>query len=413
MSKVLGDNPFGEKPAAAEGDDEGAAAKTPARKKSAKAKTTKKAAPAEPVAAKASDADADADAGWDDAAPDAVPPDEAEVFYGEEAAPPPGDYGPGLDDHKELPYVRKSITEEVRELERRVRARLTPAFPIEHRRKVPFEFLWRRYRDFAMRDRSDVVDEFGRDPLVSAKVEPLLELLFAKWFRVSVEGDANLPEAGRGLLVANHSGTLPYDGAMLMHAVRRHSASRRDVRPLVEDFVFHFPYLGTFINRIGGVRACQENAERLLHDDELVAVFPEGIKGVGKLWKERYRLQRFGRGGFVKLALRTGAPIIPTAVIGAEEIHPLVAKVTWLAKSVGIPYLPITPTFPWLGPLGLVPLPSKWTIRFGAPMDFASQYGAAAADDRILVNRLSEQVRVKIQEMVDETLAQRRSVLFG
>ena len=322
MSKVLGDNPFGDAPAAkpdADGDD---AAKTPARKKSAKPKAEKAEKAAKPEKKAAAPAPApsstktDDDDAWDDAAPDAVPPEEAEVFYGEEAAPPPGDYGPGLDDHEELPYVRKSITEEVRELERRVRARLTPAFPIEHRRKVPFEFLWRRYRDFAMRDRSDVVDEFGRDPLVSAKVEPLLELLFSKWFRVSVDGDQHLPETGRGLLVANHSGTLPYDGAMLMHAVRRHSASRRDVRPLVEDFVFHFPYLGTFINRIGGVRACQENAERLLHDDELVAVFPEGIKGVGKLWKERYRLQRFGRGGFVKLALRTGAPIIPTAVIG-------------------------------------------------------------------------------------------------
>ncbi|MBI4507991.1 MAG: 1-acyl-sn-glycerol-3-phosphate acyltransferase [Deltaproteobacteria bacterium] len=351
-----------------------------------------------------------------DIPPDTVPPDEAlddEVFFGEEAAPPPGDYGPGLDVRKELPYQRRSITEEVREPERRVRARLTPAFPIEHRRKLPLEFLWRWYRDIAMRDRSDVVDEFGRDPLYASRVEPLLEFLYKKYFRVNVVGLENVPDHGRALLVSNHSGTLPYDGAMIMHAVRRGSPVHRDVRPLVEDFVFHFPYLGTFINRIGGVRACQENAERLLNQDQLVAVFPEGIKGIGKLYKERYRLQRFGRGGFIKLALRTGAPIIPTAVIGAEEIHPMVAKITWLAKSFGIPYLPVTPTFPWLGPLGALPLPTKWTIRFGKPLDYGQRFGPTASDDRILVNKLSDTVRSTIQEMIDDVLAQRKSVLLG
>jgi 1-acyl-sn-glycerol-3-phosphate acyltransferase len=249
--------------------------------------------------------------------------------------------------------------------------------------------------------------------MYAARVEPLLEFLYGKYFRVEVSGLEHIPHVGRALIVANHSGTVPYDGAMLMYSVRKEHAARREVRPLVEDFVFHFPYLGTFINRIGGVRACQENAERLLRQDQLVAVFPEGIKGIGKLYRERYRLQRFGRGGFVKLALRTDAPIIPAAVVGAEEIHPMVTKVTWLAKSVGIPYLPITPTFPWLGPLGLVPLPSKWYLRFGEPLYFNAEYGAQGASDRILVNRLSEQVRSKIQEMVDERLAVRRSVLFG
>lgn len=351
------------------------------------------------------------------AAPDTIPPDPDEaiddVFYGEEAVPAPGDYGPGLDQRKELPYTRKSITEEVRELERRVRARLTPAFPIEHRRKLPLEFVWRRYRDLAMRDRSDVVDEFGKDPLYSARVEPLLDFLYSKYFRVDVQGLEHIPDEGRALIVANHSGTLPYDGAMIMHAVRTEHPAHRDVRPLVEDFVFHFPYLGTFINRIGGVRACQENAERLLHQGQLVAVFPEGLKGIGKLYRERYRLQRFGRGGFIKLALRTGAPIIPAAVIGAEEIHPMLTRVTWLAKSFGVPYVPITPTFPWLGPLGLVPMPTKWTIRFGPPLDYGARYGDSAASDRILVNKLGETVRQAIQEMIDDVLARRKSVLFG
>jgi 1-acyl-sn-glycerol-3-phosphate acyltransferase len=350
-------------------------------------------------------------------APDTIPPADAEglddVFYGEEAAPAPGDYGPSLDKRKEIPYTRTSITEEVRELERRVKARLTPAFPIEQRRKVPLEFIWRRWRDLAMRDRSDVVDEFGRDPLYAARVDPLLEFLYERYFRVSASGMENVPDSGRALIVANHSGTLPYDGAMLMYASRKESPAHRDVRPLVEDFVFHFPYLGTFINRIGGVRACQENAERLLGQDQLVAVFPEGIKGIGKLYKERYRLQRFGRGGFIKLALRTRAPIIPAAIVGAEEIHPMLAKVTFLAKSIGLPYVPITPTFPFLGPLGVVPLPTKWFLRLGAPIDLASQYGPDAADDRILVNKLAENVRVEIQEMIDELLSQRKSILFG
>jgi 1-acyl-sn-glycerol-3-phosphate acyltransferase len=264
-----------------------------------------------------------------------------------------------------------------------------------------------------MRDRSEVVDEFGRDPNVAARVEPLLEFLYKTYFRVQASGLGHIPDEGRALIVANHSGTLPYDGAMIMHAVKHEHSAARAVRPLVEDFVFHFPYLGTLMNRIGGVRACPENAERLLEQDQLVAVFPEGIKGIGKLFRERYQLQRFGRGGFVKLALKADAPIIPTAVVGAEEIHPLLTKVTWLARSVGIPYLPVTPTFPFLGPIGLLPLPTKWFIAFGEPLYFNAEYGAEGANDRILVNKLAEQVRSKIQLMVDALLKERRSVLFG
>ncbi|RMH39461.1 MAG: acyl-phosphate glycerol 3-phosphate acyltransferase [Deltaproteobacteria bacterium] len=335
---------------------------------------------------------------WDDA------------WYGSEAAVPPGDYGPPIP--SVLPDAR-TLTGELRELERRVRERLTPAYPIEHTRRLPLQWLWKRYREFAMRDRSDVVDEFGRDPVYAERVAPLIDFLYRQWFRVDVSGVDHIPAEGRALVVANHSGTVPYDGAILMHAVRTEHPSHRDLRPLVEDFVFHFPYLGTFINRIGGVRACQENAQRLLDDDQVVAVFPEGIKGIGKLYKDRYRLQRFGRGGFIKLALRTGAPVIPVAIVGAEEIHPMLGKVTWLARSVGIPYIPITPTFPLLGPLGAVPLPAKWTIDFGEPFDLPAHYGPDAADDRILVNKLAEQVRSRIQEMIDRRVAHRRSVLFG
>jgi len=301
---------------------------------------------------------------------------------------------------------------ELRELERRVEQQSTPLW-MDVRKHLPLEAVWRRWRQLAMWGRSDVVDDFGRDPRATARWEWLFEFLYSKWFRVQATGLDNIPAQGRALLVANHAGTLPYDSAMVMHAVRRDHPSRRDVRPLVEDTVFHLPFLGPIMNRIGGVRADQANAERLLEKDELVAVFPEGEKGMGKLWKDRYRLQRFGRGGFVKLALRTGAPIIPVAVVGAEEAAPMLGKVTWFAKNIGIPWIPVTPTFPWFGPAGLLPLPSKWFVAFGEPIDLGAAHGPAAAEDRLLVNRLADQIRNQIQQMIEGLLSQRRSPVLS
>jgi 1-acyl-sn-glycerol-3-phosphate acyltransferase len=270
----------------------------------------------------------------------------------------------------------------------------------------------KRLRALRLRFRAIEVDEYGFDPIFAEQFKGLFDFLFYKYFRVSAEGIRHVPREGRALLVANHSGTLPYDGLMLSVAMRNEHPQRRVVRALAEDFVFHFPYLGVFVNRLGHVRACQENAERMLGEDRLVAVFPEGIKGIGKLYRNRYQLQRFGRGGFIRLALRTGAPIIPVAIVGAEEIHPMLAKLTWLVKDMGIPYLPITPTFPWLGPLGAIPLPAKWTMVFGEPIDL-TKYGPDAVNDRLLINRLSEQVRQTIQDMVRGVLKNRRSVWFG
>ena len=301
---------------------------------------------------------------------------------------------------------------EMRELERRLEQQRTPVFPIDLRKRLPLEGVWRRWRALAMWGRSDVVDDFGRDPRATARWEWLFEFLYSRWFRVEASGLEHIPAKGRALLVANHAGTLPYDSAMVMHAVRRDHPARRDVRPLVEDTVFHLPFLGPVMNRIGGVRADPENAERLLLKDELVAVFPEGEKGMGKLWKDRYRLQRFGRGGFVKLALRTGSPIIPVAVVGAEEAAPMLGKVTWFAKNIGIPWIPVTPTFPWLGPAGLLPLPSKWFVRFGAPIDLGNA-GPAAAEDRLFVNRIADQIRNQIQSMIEDLLGKRRSPVLS
>lgn len=271
------------------------------------------------------------------------------------------------------------------------------------------DFYLRKWGRLAMRGRSEEVDDFGFDPIYDAKIKPVLDFLYTKYFRVETSGIANVPMSGRCLLVANHSGTLPLDGVMLKAAVKREG---RDVRWLTEDFIYHMPFLGSAMNRLGAVRACQENAERLLAKEQLVAVFPEGVKGIGKLFAERYRLQRFGRGGFIKLCLRTGTPIVPVAVTGAEETNPLLFKIEHLSKALGVPYVPVTPTFPLLGPLGLLPAPTKWTIQFGEPLDLSS-HGPAAADDEILVGKLAERVRATIQGMLDRTIGSRKSVFFG
>ena len=274
------------------------------------------------------------------------------------------------------------------------------------------DFYLRKWGRMGLRSRSEEVDEFGYDPVYEQKVLPFLDFLYEKYFRVEVHDVARVPGEGRCLLVANHSGTLPLDGAMLWRAVRREHPQRREVRWLAEDGIFHFPFLGSFTNRMGAVRACQENAERLLEQDALVAVFPEGVKGIGKLYRERYQLQRFGRGGFIKLGLRTHTPVVPVAIVGGEETNPMLSRVEYLTRALGIPYFPVTPTFPLLGPLGLLPAPTKWKIFFGEPIDLEG-YGPESADDELLVGRLTELVRGEIQQMLDRGVAGRRSVWFG
>jgi 1-acyl-sn-glycerol-3-phosphate acyltransferase len=259
---------------------------------------------------------------------------------------------------------------------------------------------------------SEEVDEFGFDPVFGRTIDPLLEFLYTVWWRVEVSGIEHVPEEGPGLIVANHSGVLPYDGAMVKLAIRHQHPLRRECRMLMLDMFALLPFLAPTLTKHGEVRANPDNAERLLRNGSLVGVFPEGVKGVGKYFRERYRLSRFGRGGFVRIALRTGAPIVPCAVVGAEEIHPVMAHADWIGRPLGLPYFPLTPTFPWLGPLGLLPLPSKWSIEFGEPL-ILDEHGPEAADDPIVVNRLSEEVRARVQEMIDGRLARRRSAWFG
>ncbi|MGB8651213.1 MAG: lysophospholipid acyltransferase family protein [Mycobacteriales bacterium] len=257
------------------------------------------------------------------------------------------------------------------------------------------------------------VDDFGFDPdLTDHVLLPPLRPLYDKWFRVETRGLDNVPDTGGALIVANHSGTIPVDALMTTLALHDHHPAHRALRLLGADLVFTLPVVAPVARKSGNTLACNADAERLLSSGELVGVFPEGFKGIGKPFSERYKLQRFGRGGFVSAALRTGTPIIPVSIVGAEEIYPIIGNSKTLARLLGLPYVPITPLFPWLGPLGAVPLPSKWIIEFGEPIETAHLGGAAAADDPMLVFNLTDQVRETIQSTLYTLLMQRRSIFF-
>ncbi len=257
------------------------------------------------------------------------------------------------------------------------------------------------------------VDEFGFDPHFNdALVMPLLRTLFTSWFRVEVSGIENLPETGAALVVANHAGVLPFDGLMASVAVHDKHPAHRDLRLLAADMVFDMPMLGQAARKAGHTMACTADAHRLLVAGELTAVFPEGYKGLGKRFKDRYKLQRFGRGGFVSAALRTKAPIIPCSIVGSEEIYPMIGDVKLLARLFGLPYFPITPLFPLAGPAGMIPLPSKWYIQFGEPISTAD-YDDSAADDPMITFELTDQVRETIQQTLYQLLANRRNTFLG
>jgi 1-acyl-sn-glycerol-3-phosphate acyltransferase len=255
-------------------------------------------------------------------------------------------------------------------------------------------------------------DEWGLDWEFLDAIRPFFTFLYKAYWRVATSGVENIPIEGRALLVANHSGQLPWDGTMIGTAVLTEHPAQRLVRTLYATWFPRLPYLSAWLVRMGQTLGTVENGTRLLEQEELVAVFPEGYKGVGKLYRDRYRLARFGRGGFVKMALATQAPIIPVSVVGAEETYVVLAHSQIMAKATGWPFFPISPTFPWLGLLGLVPLPTKWYIDFGKPISMEG-YGPIAADNLVLVSQVTDQVRNIVQEMLCERLAQRRSVFFG
>ncbi|MBQ1158591.1 acyltransferase family protein [Streptomyces sp. A73] len=256
------------------------------------------------------------------------------------------------------------------------------------------------------------VDDFGYDQELTDQVlMTLLRPVFEKYFRVEVRGVENIPADGAALVVANHSGTLPLDGLMLQVAVHDHHPADRHLRLLGADLVFVLPVVNELARKAGHTLACAEDAQTLLERGEVVGVMPEGFKGLGKPFADRYKLQRFGRGGVVSTALRAGAPIVPCSIVGAEEIYPMVGNSRTLARLLGFPYFPITPTFPWLGPLGAVPLPTKWTIQFGEPVP-TDDYPPEAAEDPMLMFNLTDQVRETIQHTLYKLLVRRRSVFF-
>lgn len=273
-----------------------------------------------------------------------------------------------------------------------------------------FDFL-NRQAELANRRRlgEQTVDEFGFDAEWTETFLPLFRWVFRNWWRVRTIGLENVPADGRALLVANHAGVVPYDGAMVRVAVLDEHPAHRHCRALVLDSLMELPVTGWLMRRTGNTLATSSDAELLLQRDNLVLVFPEGSKGPGKLYHDRYRLERFGRGGFVEIALRTGAPIVPVSIVGSEEIHPMLADIKPLARALGLPYAPITPTLPLAGPLGVVPLPSSWVMEFHEPIRMDG-FGPRAADDAGLVLELTEQVRDVIQAGVYRNLELRGSV---
>ena len=253
------------------------------------------------------------------------------------------------------------------------------------------------------------VDDFGFDPELTDRVlMALVRPVYRSWFRVEVSGLENVPDDTAALVVANHSGVIAWDAVMTQVALHDEHPAHRHLRMLGANLVFQTPVIGEIARKAGHTLACHPDAERLLSAGELVGVWPEGFKGIGKPFTQRYRLQRFGRGGFVAAALRTGAPIIPTAIVGAEETYPMIGNAKTLARILGLPYFPVTPTFPWLGPLGMVPLPSKWLIHFGEPIP-TDGYPAGAADDPMVVFNLTDEVREQIQQSLYRLLIQRPS----
>jgi len=246
-------------------------------------------------------------------------------------------------------------------------------------------------------------DAYGFDQEFYDEVKPLLDFLYSRYWRVEAHGVENIPDEGGALLAANHSGMIPWDALMIGLAVYREAANPRLVRALIPNWYPNLPFVSLLLTKLGMVISHPENGKRLLSEGELALVFPEGDKGASKTFKERYRLARFGRGGFVQMAVETGAPIIPVAVVGSEETHPVVGRADALGKPLGLPYLPVTTP---------LPLPAKWSITFEAPVETAS-YGADASHDSQLTTQLSDEVRAKIQGALYDQLKARKSIFIG
>lgn len=231
--------------------------------------------------------------------------------------------------------------------------------------------------------------------------------LYRRWFRVRSTGHENVPREGRVILAPNHSGLLPFDGAMITCDLLERLDPPRSVRSIVDHFAFALPYVGVFMQRTGQVPGTTRNFADLLKQEELVLVFPEGTRGIVKPFRERYQLRKFNV-GFIELAIEHEAPIVPVAVVGAEEQAPILFGSKALGKKVGMPIFPVTPTFPLLGPLGLIPYPSQYHIAYGEPLWLHRDYPREAAKDPVVLQALAQKVQQRVQQMIDLGLEVRR-----
>jgi len=272
------------------------------------------------------------------------------------------------------------------------------------------QFVYQQ-RELARRGASYAVDDFGFDPEWTESFLIAFKALYRDYWRVETTGVENVPATGRALLVANHAGVLPWDGTMIKTAVFAEHPRPRHVRALVASQFMGMPVMSWFLRRTGQAVGHPDDTRRLLERDELVLVFPEGTRGTGKGFKDRYRLRRFGRGGFVATAIRAQAPIIPISVVGSEEIYPMIGDLGPVARLFGLPYFPVTPFWPWLGPLGMIPLPSKWRIEFHPRVD-VSHLPLEAAEDQHQVMALADEVRATIQQGIYDNLKLRRGVFL-
>ena len=250
-------------------------------------------------------------------------------------------------------------------------------------------------------------DPFGLSPDWMRKLALPGLFLYRHWFRCRCFGIEKLP-AGRMLLVANHAGQLPFDGAMLSTALLMEAEPPRIARAMGEYFLPRLPFVSIAFARAGALVGTPANCTRMLENDEVVMVFPEGVRGISKTYDHAYELQRFGL-GFMRLALATAAPIVPVGIVGSEEQAPGLANLDGLGRRLGLPALPITPTFPLLGPLGLIPLPARYSLYFGEPLRFE---GAGSEEDEDIERRVAE-VKSAVASLLERGLAEREGIFSG
>lgn len=324
---------------------------------------------------------------------------------GKRVPSPPPLSSPPLPEEMELylEWVRQSLIK-LKELKERKSAPLSDRFArLSPRYLLPFLFHLGMFRPQVD------LDPFGFDPAMYSRIRPLVRFLFEEYFRVEVEGISAVPIRGPALLVANHGGLFPLDALLIRYALEEYHPTGHSPRFLIEDWFMQLPFIGLFLTRLGALRGSPVNAQYLLKQGEIVGIFPEGAKAVGKPFRHRYEIQRFGRGGVIRLALSMGVPLIPVAVVGSEETHPVLARIPLPQNRTGINFLPLTPFFPWFFLLGLTPLPARWLLRFHSP--FPLPYNRQVEEPEMM--QLNESLRQLIQNSVYELYQRRRAIWIG